>query len=348
MNIQFRLATDRDAASIAAFLAGRQGRRMTVGEWRWEFMRFPELSVFALAVHEGRLVGTQAMLPVHLNRDGKALLTSKSEASYVEPEYRGKGVFEGLYRFAEVECEKRGHVLIWGFTSAVRVWKESLNFGLVTPCIQELRLQLGAKYRLFNRFSRLSRGLWDALAAVGAIRQQHVLPGAIYEVKAALENEADMVALYEGVRKSHGIHFHLQMDTAYVNWRIRDNPNLKYTVEYLYQGQDLVGYYVYSMDGRIAKVSDITYKDSERAEVCLRALLVSVRKRGASSIYYFGNDDSGLNGTTFGTLEAWGGVKTRSSWANLVLKRNLVCDEEGLYDTSGWHLNGLWTEGITL
>ena len=76
------------------------GDKRTPEQWIWEYKsNYPDLFVFTVIEDDGRIVGTQGMIPIYINIKGKRYLSGKSENSLLNPEYRGGTLFQELYEF---------------------------------------------------------------------------------------------------------------------------------------------------------------------------------------------------------------------------------------------------------
>ena len=95
--------------------------------WSWEFESIPK-TIFTVAMAGEEIAGTQSMLPVFLNINDSIYETAKSETSFLNPVFRGKKIFEKLYQLAVDETVMNGTKLIWGFTPALKAWKNNLGF----------------------------------------------------------------------------------------------------------------------------------------------------------------------------------------------------------------------------
>jgi len=107
-------STTADPAEIARFLA-----LSDPAFYDYEYRRFrPSQSVFVQAQKDGRLVGTQALVPYPLLVDGEPLMSGRSERTMVDTTLRGGGVFSKLMEMCARCGGEKGLQLIWGTTTA--------------------------------------------------------------------------------------------------------------------------------------------------------------------------------------------------------------------------------------
>ena len=104
----------------------------------WEYFYDSEHMVFSVAENEqGEIIATQSFLPYPLIINNQKIITGKSENSFLDSNYRGKGIFENIYSFGVDECSKIGVQIIWGFTALVKLWREKLGFLVDNTLIYE-------------------------------------------------------------------------------------------------------------------------------------------------------------------------------------------------------------------
>ncbi len=73
----------------------------------------------------GRLVGTQALIPMIALMNGEKILSAKSEYTLLDPICRGLGVFSNMYSVVFDWAKDNGISCIWGFTSAVKPFQKA-------------------------------------------------------------------------------------------------------------------------------------------------------------------------------------------------------------------------------
>src|SRR5690242_5387967 len=89
-----------DPAEVAAFLRVKDPRF-----FEYEYRRFrPDLAVFIQARLDGRLLGTQGLVPFPLSMGGRPVMSGRTEWAVVDPKWRTGGLFAQLMRL----CSSRG------------------------------------------------------------------------------------------------------------------------------------------------------------------------------------------------------------------------------------------------
>jgi hypothetical protein len=124
--ITFRRAFESDYPRINDFHNKLYQTSRTIEEFYWEFHNAPAgNSIYIIAEDDGKVVGTQCIIPIFLITDkGERILSGKSEDTLVDPTYRGKDIFNGMYHLLFEECTNNKIMVIWGFTSAKKPFQK--------------------------------------------------------------------------------------------------------------------------------------------------------------------------------------------------------------------------------
>ena len=105
----------------------------SLNQWNWTFQNklFPELELaFIVAEDGGKIIGTQALIPIQMiDKDG-IYWSAKSEETLVDVNYRGQGLFEKMYSKAFEVSKMYNFQSIWGFTPARKAF---LGVGFEIP-----------------------------------------------------------------------------------------------------------------------------------------------------------------------------------------------------------------------
>ncbi|MBU0985236.1 MAG: GNAT family N-acetyltransferase, partial [candidate division Zixibacteria bacterium] len=88
----------------------------TTAAWHeWVFQNNPYGPAgFYCAFDGNRLVGTQVLLPLELQLQGRTVLSSLSNSSLIDLNYRGQGMWKQLLLLCEEGARRDGSVCIWG------------------------------------------------------------------------------------------------------------------------------------------------------------------------------------------------------------------------------------------
>lgn len=121
-DVEYRVLTRRDFPSVSQFHrdVGSQEASASTLLWQYCSKTLPMDGVIVGAFINGRLVGTQALIPLRAVMDGREILSAKSEHTLLDPACRGLGVFSAMYEVAFEWAAKEGIACIWGFTSAIK------------------------------------------------------------------------------------------------------------------------------------------------------------------------------------------------------------------------------------
>ncbi len=336
------------------------GDNRTINDWIWEYNRlYSTLFVFIVIQDKDRIIGSQGMLPIYLIIKGNKNLSGKSESSLLDPTYRGGTLFKDLYAFAISRCQEKTMHCIWGFTSAVKVWRYKLKFAVYENIIYESTLILNInKMNSMNGKSKKSikkiltyitnlRGFLYSFIFKNRFNYLIKKKSMQYTFKHTYNSITDLQALYHRLEKKFPDLIYIEQSEKYISWRIYDNPNVKYKTFFLYQDNLLKGYcYLGDYKRNICTLTDFTFEDLEAGIYLLRYILNETRKEDYALIYYMGNIQNPLIRDVFKLLKKFGFIHKKSASA-FILKQISVGDKKIVYDIRNWYFSALWTEGYT-
>lgn len=132
--IEYKVATKSEYILINDFYNRIHKTNRTIEQFNWEFNEGPKgngIYIYAWDTEEKQVVGTQgAILLDVVDQEGTKILTAKSEDTLVDPNYRGKNIFNNMYDMLFEKCIERGVFSIWGFTTAI---KPFIKMGFEVP-----------------------------------------------------------------------------------------------------------------------------------------------------------------------------------------------------------------------
>jgi hypothetical protein len=311
-----------------------------------------------VAKDDGRIIGTQGMIPIYLNLRGTKHLTGKSENSLLEKSYRGGRIFQELYEFGLSLCELKGMCCVWGFTPAVKVWRDKLTFDVYEDVMHTHILVLDLK----NALSKLSEILLTIKIRANMLYRILVILAYFYSsarigmfnigrkkerkriftIVTKLKAPTDILDLYSRLRAEYDGLIHIEHDETYFAWRITNNPNLSYATYFVYEGDLLKAYCYATTHNGIVWLSDFTLEDKESGIMLLKYLLSILSKSGIGYALFTGNVRNALVVNVLDLLRKCGFLELKSERTSFVLK-NIACSED--LDVRNWYMNGLWTEG---
>lgn len=293
--MQVEFLKDNDVEECNDFHNRAYGTNRSLKQWHWQFDRpLGDRRPFVVAKDDGRIVGTQALMPITMVDDTGDILTAKSEETLVDPIMRGKGVFQKMYEPLFDYASKQGIKAIWGFTPAYKAF-EAVGFGVPARTSQ---LVLPFSTRAAGAFSSsVGTGFRRAVvtaaigsaAVISAARVALAFNNAIgvrLEVLDCPPLEADFLCR-EFVRGWGGVT--ILRDQGYLNWRYYENPVVRATLLGAYRDNSLVGWVAFSLDeSSVGYIVDAIVPPADDAQQVLHALILqsilTLRSAGAVAV----------------------------------------------------------------
>jgi hypothetical protein len=303
------------------------------------------------------IVGTAAMIPIHLYIAGRRRLTGKTENLLLDPKYRGTQAFSNLHGRAVALTRERGMSCLWGFTTATRavrmVGYEIYERVMERP-IAVLRPWRAARDALAD--SQPLRRRLISVARVAALTSYGVTARVSRRFRAgrsglrrisleeAPRSKGDLPALYERLRAAYPGLIHIDLDEEYLEWRLFKNPVVTSWAFWAYEGDLLKGYCFATLGkGNIAFLSDLTFETDVAGEACIQGALAALRAQGCTYTDFFGNPQNPLGARSLALVKRYGfRPRQRGSFAAM---NTSELDTGDLLDIRNWYLNGMWTEG---
>lgn len=341
-----------DNTDIISYLNAVLNHNVNDKVWDWEFKTIHN-TIFTVARSGNDIAGTQSMLPILLRIGGNVVETAKSETSYLDANFRGKQIFEKLYQLAVDETVKNGSRIIWGFTPALKAWKKNLAFETFDS---EMRIAtFSANYFSFGENYKKSRNIIFAagkycLSNLKTLRGQLLLATKLkydnaIDAATQLKNENDIAQLYAEINATNKELIHLDMNKAYIQWRLQHNPVMEYRYQYFYKSGKLAGYVIYTIKHGVLSLTDITCNNDEAV---LRHMLKYIvnHNKGFHAVQYWGNISNDINQRIFRLFESLNGTVQIDSTRNFVYKVFDTVYTANTAKLDKWYINGLWTEGF--
>lgn len=275
-------------------------------QWRWDFVStlFEHQQIpYSVVDDAGAIVGTQALIPIRMINEQGIFWTAKSEETLIDPAYRGKRLFEKMYDQLFAYAADNDLRYIWGFTMAEKAFRRlgftvpALTSQLIFPfyCRRlDLLLKRAGMDRPAGFKDRVRRmGLqagcvaartWSAARfARSARRVRRCADAHGLQLRPVGESPEGAGALCSRFVEQWG-GTTIYRDQDYLRWRVFENPYLKPLMWGAYDGEELVGWVIFSVDeeGVGYLVDVIAATGSGRpyeAEDVVRALLVEAVRR---------------------------------------------------------------------
>lgn len=267
--MDIRLVEESDIATCNEFHNAAYARRRNESQWRWEFVpallecdRIP----YAVAEDGGRIVGTQALIPIKMIDGEGVYLTAKSEETLVDSQYRGQRLFEKMYDLLFDFARQYQLRHIWGFTPATKAFvrlgfeipgqTRQLFFPFSAEAINRLdRSGLLAEGRAMNihMTAGARRALVGTAGSISAARcrlatrtvtRQATHQGIVVKTLAEAPLASGelcrrFVAQWGGTT--------VYRDSTYLKWRIFSNPYVRATMRAAFLGDELLGWVAFSV-----------------------------------------------------------------------------------------------------
>jgi hypothetical protein len=363
-----------DEAGLADLYNRVTGFSRTAAQHRWEWIDPPAgagsiLVIEAAGPSGRRIVGHHGFIPVPLCVFGRQLLGGKTENSMVDPAYRTKLVYfrherdflpQALSRFdllfttsgAGVPGKIRrqlGYVPVAGYATYVKFTRGRALGAFLSSLVRKRIHQKAAGAAASAAAQAAGFVLIPAFFARPSIDRGVV----VREVSdpAALAGALD--EFWARSRPSFGVT--VDRTSAYLRWRIFENPNIKYRFFAAWRGDVLCGYAAVEAVGGRCKVADLV-ADGD-AEVVWNSVMRGLEARLA---------DLGICRIEFGTLaggtplarrlsangfRAVGALRARldhdpEMQAELLVRDGRAPIDPRLRDPQQWYFTDLFREGF--
>jgi len=293
MDIEF--LRDDDIVECNDFHNHAYKSKRTLKQWHWQFdLPLGYKRPFVVAKEGGRIVGTQALMPIIMLNASSDILTAKSEETLVDSSMRGKGVFHKMYEPLIGYAIEQGVKSIWGFTPAFKPFKD-VGFHVPTRTSQLVHpFSVRAGEAFGDALGRGSRRVaMNACIAAASVLSAARLALSSDQSRGVRLQFLDQPPTEAGslcrkfVRGWGGTT--ILRDQAYLKWRYYDNPSVRATLVGAYRGEVLIGWMAYSLDdASVGYIVDAIVLCTEDAEQVLQALMLkavlALRAAGALAI----------------------------------------------------------------
>lgn len=341
----------------------------TMEQWRWTFVPsiFQGSAVpYAVVEDQGQIVGTQALIPIRMIDQRGIFWTAKSEGTVLDPGYRGKGLFDAMYRLMFDYAHEHALAYIWGFTQAE---KPLCKIGFEIPAkttqlvlpfsgraATELAPQTGGT-GLAGRTKSTGFRLGLATAATfSALKLSLVsksLPGSL-TIRTLTEPPPDAGEMCEEfIRQQGGATIY--RDSDYLRWRVFRNPYYKSVFRAAYDKDRLLGWVAlsisdtgmsYLVDLMATGSQDKELKTEDVAHQLLLDAVLSARNMGASAIRGWHFNDHSFDQIILKVAKRIGFYHVHKGHAMVIYDMRSGRHGDGNQDFSDWFVNRVFTEGV--
>ena len=268
--VNIRLYKKGDEILANDFHNREYGTSRTIDQWAWEFLSYDsDNPPFIIAEIDGKIVGTQALMPIVLIENGKTFLSAKSEETLVTPECRGMGILNRMYRPLYQWCTDNKAEVIWGFTFQSKVFKVMMKFAVPKNNEQYLLvLDPYPAYRLItDRYpdspharsslkpipkQALLRPAMHGMKIWGQIRRG-ICSKRLWDSKFRIEEVEAPDQRFDDLSTRFSLQYPgitIHRSSEYLEWRIFSNPDMEYKVLAAVSNEDdqMLGYAIGTID----------------------------------------------------------------------------------------------------
>lgn len=282
-------------------------KERSLKDFKWEFLEGPIGKAIYVGAFDGsRLIGTQAAIPLYfVNEKGEKILTAKSEDTLLDPEYRGKGLFDKMYEVLFYECKKVGIVSVWGFTYAK---KPFLKLGFEIPFETNNAVMVFNPLSSYNYLISLNpqNKLKDKVKILGLVLLSY-FKNIFFTRNSTSENNVLVSSVVDSLLNlqfkvlQSSESQSLMMDADYLRWRLIENPyNNKYMEASLFnQVDEKIASVIYNLRPQgVAYIEHILMnsdlRNSERATLIFK-VLSELKMIGVHTVRFWGMQGSKVN-----------------------------------------------------
>lgn len=306
--------------------------------WEYRTKQYP-LLFFVLNDQEDRISGTQALIPIQGCYKGQLIETGKSECTFVGKQYRGTRAFKDLYEAFLKASDEQGLKLVWGLTSAVKIWKEKLAFDFAEMIIFHFDLPNSGNYIQWKRLSWL-RHWRTKLTVKRSLRQ---LPLGDWTMTPIHQITPELVQWRAQVLEAMQTTFYIGTNEDYYKWRLQENPYHDYGIWKFMSGVVMKGLLITSKANGRVWIHEWIVQEEEDAVFQFNLIRRNLARYN-DRIGYLGNRTHPMNQIIEKVFIDNKGTINVSDWAGLVAKSNIgSVDALDLKDAL---INLLWTEGV--
>jgi GNAT superfamily N-acetyltransferase len=368
--MEIRLIADGEDRLCNDFRNRIYGENHTLRQWRWEFAEntYDKRPIPYVVIEDGgKIIGTQAFIPIRMiDRDG-IYWTAKSEATLLDPEYRGKRLFEKMYDLLFRYAEEHDFACIWGFTAAIKAFvrmgftvpfdTEQIFLPFSTRAVASLldSTAPGEKKSLSARakigLARTATAFARAVSAVRLARhRKNILEGLeIRTMPRADEQAGDLCGRFIDGYGGATIH----RDAQYLQWRLFDNPYIRSVVKGAYRDGKLLGWAAYTIaDDGMGYLVDLMAvgDDGLNTEDIVRALLIEAvigcRNMGATGIRGWHVNDHPFDNLLGKVAKRIGFYHIKRGFSFVLYNCPESKNRPDHTDGKDWYISRIFTEGV--
>ncbi len=369
--MEIRLIAEGEEELCNSFHNRIYKKNRTMQQWKWDFVlnNYEKRPIpFAVVEDDGKIIGTQAFIPIRMiDKDG-IYWTAKSEETLVDPDYRGKQLLKKMYSFLFDYAEEHEFANIWGFTHAVKALKP-LDFSIPGKIDQMfipfLNRSIPAMMRKIPHGS--PKSVLDNIK-IAMFRSAGILAQTISSLRIALNRKRvirdldirtwDKPDVQTGdlcrrfIQKWGGTTIY--RDNEYLQWRLFDNPYVKSVVKALYNQDKSLGWIAFTLgDDGMGYLVDLMIADDDSGYAIkdlIKALLleavIGTRNMGAIGIRGWHVNNHPFDKLICNVAKSIGFFHIKRGHA-VVLYNSEAGKKRVSYNRfDDWYVNRIFTEGV--
>lgn len=272
-DIIIREATGKDIPEIAALYETEMNWVINQDVWEWEyFKREGHKICFVVAEKDGRIIGSQALIPIKMISNKGVFLSGKSESTLIRKQNRGQGIFERMYSKLFEIATRQGVTVIWGFTGATKAFSKlgftvpaQVSQGYISLDINDnFKFLLEKLKKYYSRISYLAalplmmflllKRLHLSVCLTYYGMKYHLRSKNIRELTKADEDFNKLLSIMNDRNQRDGVTT-IYRDISYMNWRIFNNPCIDHKI-LLYSKCETKGYIIFYVREGILVITD--------------------------------------------------------------------------------------------
>jgi len=357
--LELSSARDEDAPELVAFHNRMFEAHRTPDFWYWKYRdHVPGKSVYVVARSDGNVVGTQGMIPIRLRLAERVELTGKSENSLVDTEFRGRGLWNRMYREALAQCRDRGMTAVWGFTpvESARRGLARLGFAVHDVLVQAVAIlnpgpmlkviwssQESTLGRLGATFATPGAWCWSRFSRRGP--KDDIKCGRGPFPAGVTANE--IAGLYEQIGRDSPDLVHLDMNEEYLRWRVLEHPRFFHELWHARRDGKLVAVALVNGSHSLRPaILDLAFVEQRGAAGLLAWMIDEYSARGAGAITLWANRTNPYGKMLLAAARRLG-FFCRPARSSFVVK-DIADSGKPRTDPGRWLLSALWFEGYAV
>jgi GNAT superfamily N-acetyltransferase len=324
----------------------------TVDDFDWQYNNGISGGGLLLLITD-EIIATQGMIPIKLVSLGNETTTVKSESSFLDPNYRGKGYFEYLYSESIDNCLKNNISVFWGFTALDKLWQNKLNFSVYNVFYESLiiislknniRNIIYSKNKTKSKFFLIIKSIFRFIKQKRFPNNKHNI--VVSEIN-YLAQKNRIKHIYETWMKYQKDNVFLSLNSFFLNWRLIENTKNKYNFLIFQENGKDVGFGIINIKNSLCYLVELIIVD----EYCTNAILNSIinfthQKNNISALSYLGNIRNKYNLTIFNAIKNAGVEPKELKEMKFVIKNH--SNNINFENIDKYILNALWTEGFKI